>query len=434
MTVTVRVAQPLNAALTSQYTFTNEVRTVNALNVEPISITRDLTTVIGAVKFPYATGLYAIPDDGVTAPILINTMANKVTAFTETGNGEALCSCNTSGGSVIIYRSTGWGATLAQKQAATWTQVHTMAGSQGTLPSYSMGLGAMSSTGVMVLSDQGGQSIATTATGDNAADNATAIANNVNKAIHGYVTVDFGQTWVELINLLKVSPLLEPRQINNVHCHAFVYDEEWDRVWLTFGDYSVGQPGANIFGNSATQVIYSDDWRNVLTGGTATWTPLPFPTDYSISSFLQFVGMRITPKSLTFTFDRVPYGLVTYARTGYRTLGKFRNLNMVTNAEPCSHIGREIVQVGANKPMFAGHTITNSAFFIGNTPKIFCSHDNGLNWYEIWRDPVRSRRATDTVVAYGPTVNNKMVAVTTDTLGGTRANGSIITWNLVAPA
>ena len=432
-----RAAQPLNTALRSQYIFTNEVRTANPLGVEPISITRDRTTFIGAVRgAAYATGLYAMPGDS-SAAVLIKTMPNKVTAFTETTDGEALCSTITSGGSCIVYRSTGWGATLAQKQAATWTQVVTLPGSQGTLPDYSMGLFAMSQVGsqnIMALSDQGSTALATTATGDNAADNATAIANNVTRAVHGYITVDGGQNFIELVNLLKISPTKEPRQIVGVHIHSFVYDAEWDRFWLTYGDYSVGNQGTNLFGDSAMQLIYCDDWRNVLTGGVATWTAVPFPPDYSIASFVQFVNIRITPKAMIFATDGSPYGICTFQRTGYRTLGKFRNENFLSNTEPNTGIiGRETVQAGPGLPLFSGQSVNNIRSFDGNTPKIGCSHDDGVQFYEIWSDPNRVRRVSDKVVAYGPDINNKVIAVTMDTMGGTRPQGSVISWTLSGP-
>jgi hypothetical protein len=430
MTITTGPIVPFAAA---PFSFTNETRVSNPNNIIPFMMTRDRTKIYGAVRGGGGNILYELPDDG-SAPIAIATLpAPKVYAMIETYDNEILVTGASSGGTGLIYKSSGWSV---NRTTATFAQVLSLPGGV-PLPDYCMTTGMMGTNGVMVLAEQGAQTVATTATGDNAADNATAITNNATKAHKLYVTVDNGSTWTLLHDQLTQSPLLEARQINGTHPHGATYDELWDRVWLTFGDNT--GVGPNLYGTDKLQIIYSDDWRNVTTGGTATWQTISLPVDYPSTTraeAIQVVGISFTPNVVTFSTDGIPYGLAVLPRTGYRTFGKLRLINNLAGSGKPNLIGKGVCWAGGNFPMFSGFNYGNSTSqgFVATMPRISCSADKGVTWFEIWRDPVRTRRGADQVQAFGPTVNNKVVGTTTDTLGGTRTNGSIITWTLTPAA
>lgn len=433
MTITTGAIGALPAPVNNPYSFANEQRFASSLGISPITMSRDRTTIYGAVRAG-ATGLYTINDQTGVATLL-NTLPNKVYGLVETYDGEVLCVCG-NGGTGYVYKSTGWST---NKATATWgSPVLTLPGGI-PFPDYSANRWSMGTNGVMVISEQGGQSpTKPTATGDNAADNATAIANNAATAHRAYVTVNNGSTWTLLHDQLTQSPLLEPRLIQGTHQHSWMYDQEWDRMWGNYGDGTGTGPA--LYGSGNLQLIYSDDWRNVLTGGTATWNTLPLLTEYpsTVSAEAQqFVGMLITSKAIIMGPDSVPFMQTIIPRTGYRTIGPIRRGAMLPITTGSNIIGKDIAWAGPGFPAFSSFSINNTIAGDTNNPSyaylphLYATADEGLNWFEIWRDPVKTRRTSDKVAAFGPTVNNKMVAATLDTGNGASANGYIITWDLV---
>jgi len=427
MTVTSGPITALPAIVDAPYAFANEQRFASAAGVIPIGMSRDRATIFGAVRNGGALGLYAI-NDLTGATTLIHSFPYRPWALVETYDGEALCACADLASAVTVYRSSGWSANRA---TATWTSVLTMTGAP--LPEYSANRWSMGTNGVMVISEQGAQTVATTATGDNAADNATALTNNAAKARRAYVTANNGATWTLLYDQLTQSPLLEPRQINGTHLHGVQYDEAWDRVWISYGD-NTGQ-GPALYGAGGLQLIYSDDWRNVLTGGTVTWNTIPLPTDYpstTVSSAIQLVGMLITSKAIILQPDGIPFAPMIIPRAGYRQIGVIRYGPMMPITNGIQIIGKDISWAGSGYPAIASFSINNSTnAAMAFLPHLYASADEGVNWFEIWKDPVRTRRTADRVSAFGPTVNNKMVAATQDTNNGASTNGYVITWDLV---
>lgn len=423
------IAMPTLPAIVNQpYSFTNEQRFASSAGVIPFTMSRDRTTIFGAVRNGGATGLYTI-NDQTGATSLIHTFSDRPYALVETYDGEALCLNGNLANVGQIWRSSGWSTS---KTAATWTSVLTLPGG-APFPDYSGNRWSMGTNGVMVVSEQGSQTTLPTITGDVATDNAAAVTTNAARAHRAYVTADNGATWVTLYDQLLQSPLLQPYQITGTHPHSFMYDEEWDRMWCSFGD-NAGQ-GPNLYGTSVLQIIYSDNWRNVLTGGTATWNTIPLPADWpfeSVGAFMQQVGMLITPKAIILGADSRPFGLMIIPRTGYRTMGRIRFGPMYPFTSGSQLVGKDISWAGGSYPLIASYSINNSTNAASAyLPHLYASADQGLNWYEIWKDPVKERRQVDRVSAFGPTVNNKMIAATQYTNGGASANGYIITWDLV---
>lgn len=413
----------LPSVVNMPYSLANEQRIASAAGVVPVSMSRDRTTIFGFVRNAAANGLYTI-NDTTGATTLLYTFSNKASAIVETYDGEALVVI-----SGAVWRSTGWSA---NKATATWASVLTIPG--GTpFPDYSANRWSMGTNGVMVIAEQGAQTIGTTATGDNAADNATAVTNNAARAHRCYVTADNGKTWFTLIDLLTDSPLVEARLSSGVHPHGWQYDEEWDCMWGGFGD-NTGQ-GPNLFGTSKLQLIYSFDWRNVLTGGKATWNTIPLLPDYqsTVAAYaLQVVGMLITSKNVILGPDGIPYGFMIIPRLGYRQMGAVRFGPMLPFTTGGGMIGKDITWAGSGYPVFASYAISNGTNeTTGLLPHLFCSADEGSNWFEIWKDSNRARLPSEKVAAFGPTVNNKVVASTQNTNGGASANGYTITWDLV---
>ncbi len=431
MTITSGAITAPPYAINMPYSFANEQRFASAAGVIPISMSRDRSVIFGAVRNGGAVGLYTI-NDTTGATTLLHSFGDRVYALVETYDGEALCINGNLSGVGAVYRSSGWSTS---KTAATWTSVLTLSGGI-PLSDYSGNRWSMGTNGVMVVAEQGSQTVATTSTGDVTADNATAVTNNAAKAHRAYVTVNNGATWTLLYDQLLQSPNLQPWQISGSHLHGFEYDEEWDRMWASFGD-NTGQ-GPNLYGTSKMQIIYSDDWRNVLTGGTATWNTLNLPTDWpstTATDATQVVGMLITSKAIILGADSIPYGIMVIPRTGYRQIGNVRWSCMYPMTAGTQLIGKDIAWAGTGYPIIASFSINNStAPGLAYLPHLYASADEGLNWFEIWKDPVRRRRTGDRVSAFGPTINNKMIAATQDTGNGASANGYTITWDLVKAA
>lgn len=305
-----------------------------------------------------------------------------IESITELADGELLV-VSRGFTNMSIQRTVGWATNPATATYAT------SFGSTGGVISggvYNGHQWTAGTNGVVVFSDSGSQN-------SNSTDNG---------ATKVYLSTDGGRNFTTILNLFTYAA---GRGVtaNGIHCHAVVYDEAWDRIWVLFGD-DTGN-GLSIAGAGNTQVIYSDDRG-------ATWTPLPaFDTWVSSTNgYGQRYNMAINDNAVVFTADlSQPVGMMVQRRLGYRQLG---------NAEvifPHGGLNGRPTRAGkANAPvayMFGGAPVGSGNAGTTYMVPILMSPDL-LNYQQV-NIPVAvsTTGGLGFFRAFGPTLTGKMVAV-----------------------
>jgi hypothetical protein len=417
MTITNRAIT--TSALANRHSLANVTRT--QLTYSIIGISKDRSLVFGALT----TGLYQSSDDGGTFT-LIHTFPNNVRGIIELSNGEALVLCH--GSSSTCYGSSGWSTS---KTGATWAATSTGAFAGDYVPTqWSFTQRSAGSNGVIVTNTYG----AKTTTG------AATLAANIGAGCKVFMSTDFGASFTKIWDILESnngSNGVPAPNSNGNHVHCAIYDEEWDRIWISYGD-AVGN-GFLVSGNTKIQLVYSDDRG-------ANWITLNLPTDYTqgAGGGMQFTTIMCTHDAVLLLPDAVPFSVGVFPKIGPRQLGAFRvGPNLVSdttqggaNSQSNSIIAQAVTQAfGTNMPLFAGMNQFGSGVYQLEKPRILASSNNGQDWYELLSFPKEAAGVTSVnITLYGPTLNGKVIGQHSYRgPSGTWTNGSMIRGDLINP-
>ena len=221
------------------------------------------------------------------------------------------------------------------------------------------------------------------------------------KARRLFLSTDFGENWSQIFDVYTTPTY---KYGSGIHLHAVAYDEEWDRIWLLFGD-NTGD-GTTISGYPTnTQMYYSDD-----RGSTWTLYPaFPYVEGHSIKG--QFTSIRIYKNNIVLGTDAMStcFGSVIIPRIGFKQLG-------TPQFGPGFVLNTSIVQeqtsaysVDDSYPAF----MTLSAVSAANDPVVLISSDGGTTWNELWRetDFVTRPRITGGCIRtfLGPDTSNRVL-------------------------
>ena len=212
-----------------------------------------------------------------------------------------------------IFVSTGF---RANPLTATWARTLTYSNSGNYCPAFAWDAAPAGHIreGLVVVTEYGGQS-----------NQATTNVNN--GASRVWVSLDYGQTWREIFNLLKTYGT------KNQHMHGVAYDPYSDNILMCFGDGYAGAP-------AVSGTMYTDNWLD----DTPTWKAI---IPVKSAAAWQLTLMKATPAGIICGSDGGPDGIWFMARDsrgGY----KFPE-PIITNMRG-SWIGSMAYQSDPNRP------------------------------------------------------------------------------------
>lgn len=373
MTITVQAITP--TMIPSRYSLTAVAKLVNDTVVHSLSV--DRTTLFGSGVTAKKNVLQVSTNDSVRWDDLFTFNATgqgseTVQGVIETNDGEVLVASGN--GAVVpgyIYKSSGWGPTLAQQQAATWSLVFTTRGGSFVDVWGFRQINVASKTGpynglVFVSVYNGG----TTAGSSNDAAQAT-------RPRYVYLSTSNGNvnTWTQILDIYTWSAQPNP---GGVHVHSVCWQEAWGRIWVAFGD-STGA-GQQVAGAGNCMILYSDDLGQ-------TWTALPWPSLLT-NTTAQFTASYATPSAMIFVADNTMGSqmnpILIMPITGYKTFGAPR---LHPSPPSNSPYGKSLMRAGPTFPLIAGIApdVINGMNPV-EYPELLCSPDDA-SWYPLWKDP-----------------------------------------------
>lgn len=233
--------------------------------------------------------------------------------------------------------------------------------------------------------------------------------SNKTKARRCWVSQDFGETWTMAFDLLT-SPSYKGGP--GLHWHGCCYDQEWDRIWCTYGDNT---GSGNLIKPSLvgfTQVMFSDD-----RGATWQWLPAEtyFPNTGS-GTDPQYTPVRHTKHAVLFGGDAMrAAGSVLYGKTGYRQLGAQQFGNVVWGAGHVEGNLRSAWSADNSLPIFSSYASQAD----GYEAVLNVISPDGYRFEELWRETdFANRPPTGTEPAgrhfleepFGPDLSGRIVA------------------------
>lgn len=306
-----------------------------------------------------------------------------ITWVRDTQDGELLaCHRNTTvtPNTYTIYKSTGW---KKKNIAPTWTQVF-----QTGKPSVSLnaGWGYSKYKNFILVSEYG-------------AKTGVAINDLPNGAAEGeyaryvYMSKDNGETWKTIFDLSNFTDGL------GVHVHGALFDEYWNRIWVSHGDGHFGSNG----------LFYSDDLGK-------TWTSA---TEFHNqgANFSQTVHMVSLPTCILLASDSYPNGIHRIDRaqgkipvkgyydieTAYMIPNQMDRLNYLCQ--------------GVSKPTYMPNMPITFAFCAETQPgySTVVSTFDGWTFKEVWIDPQINSIGYGCRAVIGPTYHNEIIITCYDT-------------------
>ena len=179
-----------------------------------------------------------------------------------------------------IFVSTGF---QANPLTATWarTLTYSNSGNYCLACSWDAAPAGHIREGLVVVTEYGGQS--------------NQASTNVNNgASRVWVSLDYGQTWREIFNLLKTYGT------KNQHMHGVAYDPYSDNILMCFGDGYAGAP-------AVSGTMYTDNWLD----DTPTWKAI---IPVKSAAAWQLTLMKATPAGIICGSDGGPDGIWFMAR------------------------------------------------------------------------------------------------------------------------
>lgn len=308
-----------------------------------------------------------------------------------TADGEALVIFKTLTPLGTVYKSTGW---AASHTTATFALVLTSTG--GYFGAYQSNVGTCNSNGVVVINEYGAQT-----------DSSHSSSTNSDAARRGYLSLDNGTTFSQFVDLYNMGTgIAYPA---GVHVHSLFYDEDWDCVFMTFGD-NTGE-GVSICGGVGSgfmQVGMCFNYKDATPSWQYIKTGLEFaPTQPQITTLIA------TKTAIVMTGDaQWDASIFILPKTGYRTYGVLRE---VTTNISASFIGlpfeqrRDVWGIPSSYPIMVGFSGQSTTY----PAPSYISFDDGLSFNEMYQEP---DTATNPLVSgknpqtfYGPTTDGKVI-------------------------
>lgn len=408
MTTTIRDITPSMFPLSKRYSLSNITKLLLSKYVYGLSPSRNW--IIGAPKDTASNVLQVSNDDGATWSNVhtfdhSGTGTEQIQGVMQWPDGEISVATGrgATSGESRIYRSIGWGDTLAQKQAATW----------GTDPYRPRG---GSFAGVWGFHQQcvgtNGKAICSTYAGGKT-NSGSNDAAEILKARYSFITLDQGKTWA-----LRYDIYMQPQAPlpGGVHIHGCLYYEPWDMFLFTFGDNTGA--GQTVAGPNNLMVAFSYD-------DGATWSYLPQDQATMAGVAAQFTTAFMTDKALVLVPDDMAQNIMlTLPITGYRQFGTAYLMTLPSRGYKT--VGKAAFRAGPAFPILFGYNtsgepITNTQ---GSTPPSMFASSDGLSSYPLYIDTDATAEAVFAGGIVGPTLRNKIIA---------EYNGGLFVATLVAP-
>lgn len=194
------------------------------------------------------------------------------------------------------------------------------------------------------------------------------------KARRLFLSTDFGNNWSQIFDIYT-TPVY--KYASGVHLHACAYHEDWDRIWLLFGD-NTGD-GTTISGYPTnTQLYYSDDRGS-------TWTLFPAATKVEGDTIQgQYTSIRVLKNAIVLGGDAMgtAFNVLVYPITGYKTVGNPVFGPGYVNNNSLMEQFRSAYSLNSDYPLFCGFLAVSST----QDANIIMSPDGGASWFEIWRE------------------------------------------------
>lgn len=222
----------------------------------------------------------------------------------------------------------------------------------------------------------------------------------LDKARRLYVSTDFGDTWNVRYDLY-LSP--DYKYGPGLHWHGVTYDQDWGRIWATFGDNTgAGYAITSPTGTGKTQVMYSDDKG-------LTWTFMDSEPYYP-GQVAQYTPVRATKWGVMFGGDAMKnLGITVFSKAAYRVLGGQMFGPSVYAPNHVEGTFRSAWSADDSMPIFLGYNSQSD----GYEPVILVT-DNGYNWRELWRETdLVTRPATQGYSCeepFGPDTSGRVIA------------------------
>lgn len=350
---------------------------------------------------PTWTNLYTFP----------TTSGRTIAGFQELANGEAMVVMTESGQSTNlshVYVSSGWSV---NKATATWTETLATIGGNVT-NAYSMHDWSSAADGTVLMSESGGQTSGGSAN----------VTSDLIKGRRVWLSKDFGLTWALVFDIYTFGQAQGIAYPASVHVHGVGYDQEWQRIWICYGD-NTGD-GKNIAGTGYVQVVSSDD-------GGSSWQKLVTPPYWNNSGQLALTLQYIVPvifnNAVVFTTDATPPNApVIYPKTGFRKLGE-AYLGPNYRTAVAGQV-RKVLKDARFPTFFTG------VLYTAQTGTSYCTipvtDDDGFTWSTMRLEiPVQTPNIPSLGFSQilGPTLNGKIVC-----LSGMYANNDNTKKTLVA--
>jgi hypothetical protein len=187
-----------------------------------------------------------------------------------------------------------------------------------------------------------------------------------------YLSLDYGATWTKIFDqtdVLRYDPAVR------LHNHGLLYDPYDSRIWVTTGDIA------------HYNTYYSDDWG-------VTWTAV---YDGTLAA-PQMGALYIVPFAYG-TFHLYNQDYNCWLPRDYNTFRKPIQKEVFSDPQKYNfpyygiHIKTELAGQGYprgfNHVMVAEYDFLDTYMFATNDESCIMASQNGLQWYEIYRHPVR---------------------------------------------
>lgn len=221
------------------------------------------------------------------------------------------------------------------------------------------------------------------------------LGNDVTQnARYTYMSLDYGKTWSTVFDLNEYLTTQQGRaNTDGVHLHGVTWDPYWDRIWITFGDDSNG-------------TVYSDDLGE-------TWQTAHYAAEFS--GGYQNVGIIALPKAILFGSDCYPNGVHRINRTAGKHSGTY-TIDVAYTINPgvndlthlCQAI-RKVERTGGDGPVIFGFSAETAT-----VPSHMVVTYDGFTFTKLWEDSVAQTPGRGLRTIAGPTLKGELIVGSND--------------------